>query len=462
VPVSMPNVHTPLHIPSWKTAAWVTDMAPPSLPSPQCKASEGAPPIVHVFCQSEGETVGDIVGETAHVMQQIRDALKQYGDSVSLCDVFYTRVYLLSMSSFADVNMEYAKSFEVNPPSRCCIEVQGMARGRRVAIECCAISSASIKKRVLHVQSISSWSSSCIGPYSQATAVEGLVFLSGMIGLVPETMTIVEGGVVRQLQQIVSNMAPVLDAMDSSLANLLFCIVYYTTSDHLTLLERTFLPIVNGVSITVFVHVHALPRGAQIEIEATGAITDDPGHAASTLFSAVQPLRQLSIPSDSASSSSESEEGNLSPPTPYLCRLTPDRAWEGVLENSGIWKVRWKVKQHLTWTLAEVRCYVLESRDQHLATQGLVQSLCLGMLAAADNSKIHPTILASAARCFNATPIPSILLQNDFEVVLSQLHQGIFLSKPSVVAVISLGDDACACLCMFGMSLAPETPSNDD
>lgn len=41
---------------------------------------------------------------------------------------------------------------------------------------------------VLHVQSISHWAPSCIGPYSQAVKLPGLVFLAGQIGLHPPTM----------------------------------------------------------------------------------------------------------------------------------------------------------------------------------------------------------------------------------------------------------------------------------
>ena len=44
--------------------------------------------------------------------------------------------------------------------------------------------------RVLHVQSISRWAPSCIGPYSQAVATPGLTFFAGQIGLDPPTMAL--------------------------------------------------------------------------------------------------------------------------------------------------------------------------------------------------------------------------------------------------------------------------------
>lgn len=57
----------------------------------------------------------------------------------------------------------------------------------------------SISRQVLHVQSISSWAPSCIGPYSQATMLGGLVHMAGQIGLDPATMQLVAGGLQAQL-----------------------------------------------------------------------------------------------------------------------------------------------------------------------------------------------------------------------------------------------------------------------
>ena len=52
----------------------------------------------------------------------------------------------------------------------------------------------SAARHVLHVQSISAWAPSCIGPYSQACSAHGIVFFAGQIGLDPPTMQLVMGG----------------------------------------------------------------------------------------------------------------------------------------------------------------------------------------------------------------------------------------------------------------------------
>ena len=52
---------------------------------------------------------------------------------------------------------------------------------------------------MLHVQSISRWAPSCIGPYSQATTLGALLQMAGQIGLDPPTMQLVSGGFKHQL-----------------------------------------------------------------------------------------------------------------------------------------------------------------------------------------------------------------------------------------------------------------------
>merc|ERR1712070_766327 len=50
-----------------------------------------------------------------------------------------------------------------------------------------------LQRRVLHVQSQSSWAPLCIGPYSQAQCIyDTLIFISGQIALDPNTMKLIE------------------------------------------------------------------------------------------------------------------------------------------------------------------------------------------------------------------------------------------------------------------------------
>jgi endoribonuclease L-PSP, putative len=49
-----------------------------------------------------------------------------------------------------------------------------------------------------------------IGPYSQAIEVNGTLYISGQIPLVPETMKIVEGGIQEQTEQVLKNIGSIL------------------------------------------------------------------------------------------------------------------------------------------------------------------------------------------------------------------------------------------------------------
>lgn len=51
-----------------------------------------------------------------------------------------------------------------------------------------------------------------IGPYSQANQIGNMVFTSGQIALVPESMEIVQGGINEQSEQVMQNLMAVLKA----------------------------------------------------------------------------------------------------------------------------------------------------------------------------------------------------------------------------------------------------------
>jgi len=50
-----------------------------------------------------------------------------------------------------------------------------------------------------------------IGPYSQAVEINGVLYISGQVPLVPGTMKIVEGGIQEQTEQVMKNIAAILN-----------------------------------------------------------------------------------------------------------------------------------------------------------------------------------------------------------------------------------------------------------
>jgi reactive intermediate/imine deaminase len=108
-----------------------------------------------------------------------------------------------------------------------------------------------------------------IGTYSQATRHGDTVYLSGQIPLLPQSMTLIEGGIEAQIHQVFRNLRAVCIASGASLDNILKLTVY--------LADMTHFPQVNAVMAEYFsqpyparaaVGVAALPRGAMVEIDA--------------------------------------------------------------------------------------------------------------------------------------------------------------------------------------------------
>ena len=60
-------------------------------------------------------------------------------------------------------------------------------------------------------------SPAAIGPYSQAVEVNGMIYSSGMIPVIPATGQIVDGGVKEQTKQVFDNLKALLGAAGSSL-----------------------------------------------------------------------------------------------------------------------------------------------------------------------------------------------------------------------------------------------------
>lgn len=51
-----------------------------------------------------------------------------------------------------------------------------------------------------------------IGPYSQAIEANGMLFISGQIPIDPATAKVIEGGITEQTEQVMKNIAAILEA----------------------------------------------------------------------------------------------------------------------------------------------------------------------------------------------------------------------------------------------------------
>jgi reactive intermediate/imine deaminase len=108
-----------------------------------------------------------------------------------------------------------------------------------------------------------------IGTYSQAVRCGDTVYLSGQIPLVPQTMELVDGGMEAQIRRVFDNLSAVASAAGGSLVDVVKLNIY--------LVDLGQFALVNQVMAEYFkepyparaaVGVAALPRGAQVEMDA--------------------------------------------------------------------------------------------------------------------------------------------------------------------------------------------------
>ena len=108
-----------------------------------------------------------------------------------------------------------------------------------------------------------------IGPYSQAVKANGLVFVSGQIPIDPRTGQFVAGGIAEQTEQVLKNLAALLEASGSSLAQVLKTTVFLADMEEFAAMNEIY-----GRFFTeepparATVQAARLPRDARVEIEA--------------------------------------------------------------------------------------------------------------------------------------------------------------------------------------------------
>lgn len=108
-----------------------------------------------------------------------------------------------------------------------------------------------------------------IGTYSQAVNHQGMVFISGQIPLIPETMEMIAGDIEAQIRRVFENLSAICIAAGGSLDDIVKLTVYLTDMGNF--------PQVNAIMEQYFstpfparaaVGVSALPKGAEVEMDA--------------------------------------------------------------------------------------------------------------------------------------------------------------------------------------------------
>jgi reactive intermediate/imine deaminase len=107
-----------------------------------------------------------------------------------------------------------------------------------------------------------------IGPYSQAVAAGGAVYLSGQVGLDPASGQLVAGGFEAEARRVFENLRAVAEAAGSSLAAAVRVTVYLTDFNQFTIANRVMQEYFSEpFPARVTIGVASLPRGAAIEVD---------------------------------------------------------------------------------------------------------------------------------------------------------------------------------------------------
>lgn len=116
-----------------------------------------------------------------------------------------------------------------------------------------------------------------IGPYSQAVRAGSLIFVSGQIPADPASGVLQGSTVAEQTEQVLRNVAAVLAAGGSGMAQVVKTTVYLTDMARFAEMNEVYARHFSGTGgpfpARATVAVSALPKGAQVEIDAVGLVS---------------------------------------------------------------------------------------------------------------------------------------------------------------------------------------------
>lgn len=106
-----------------------------------------------------------------------------------------------------------------------------------------------------------------IGPYSQAVKVNGMVYTSGQIAIVPASGNIEASDVQGQTTQVMENLKAVLEASGSSFEQIIKTTCFLADIADFAAFNEIYGKYITGKPARSCVAVKDLPKGALVEVE---------------------------------------------------------------------------------------------------------------------------------------------------------------------------------------------------
>ena len=119
-------------------------------------------------------------------------------------------------------------------------------------------------KKVIHTEK----APAALGPYSQAIEANGMLFVSGQIPFVPETMTLVSDCVKAQTKQSLENIKAILEAAGYTFKDVVRAGVFIKDMNDFASINEVYAEYLGEVKpARACVEVARLPRDVKVEIE---------------------------------------------------------------------------------------------------------------------------------------------------------------------------------------------------
>ena len=107
-----------------------------------------------------------------------------------------------------------------------------------------------------------------LGPYSQAIEANGMLFVSGQIPFVPETMTLVSDDVKEQTRQSLENVKAIVEAAGYSMKDVVKAGVFIKDMNDFVAINEVYNEYLGDVKpARACVEVARLPKDVKVEIE---------------------------------------------------------------------------------------------------------------------------------------------------------------------------------------------------
>ncbi|WP_300462642.1 RidA family protein [Desulfobacula sp.] len=118
-------------------------------------------------------------------------------------------------------------------------------------------------KKIIHTET----APAAIGPYSQAIEINGLLFVSGQIPLVPATGELVAGDIKAQTKQVIENLKSIVTSANYNFETVVKCTCFLTDMKDFAAFNEVYSSYFGSiVPARECVQVAGLPKDANVEI----------------------------------------------------------------------------------------------------------------------------------------------------------------------------------------------------